>query len=88
VVCDENAIGGDGSYCGGNDAKLGRINAFYHEASYHEASGVKYVPCAVLFDLEPNAIDPGRASSLGNRSAGAGNKWAKGHNTEAGQEIC
>jgi hypothetical protein len=33
VLCDEHGIGGDGVYCGGNDAQLGRINVFYHEAS-------------------------------------------------------
>jgi tubulin beta len=32
VVCDENGIDGDGEYCGDNDAQLGRINVFYHEA--------------------------------------------------------
>jgi hypothetical protein len=32
VVCDAHGIGGDGEYCGGNDAQLGRISAFYHEA--------------------------------------------------------
>jgi hypothetical protein len=36
-----------------NDAQLGRINSFYHEAS-----GCKYVPRAVLFDLEPGVISP------------------------------
>jgi tubulin beta len=43
VVCDENGIGGSGGYC--------RINVFYHEAL-----GGKYVPRAVLFDLEPGVI--------------------------------
>jgi tubulin beta len=52
VVCDEHGIGGDGEYCGDNDAQLGRIKVFYHEAS-----GGKYVPRAVLFDLEPGVID-------------------------------
>jgi tubulin beta len=47
VSCDEHGIGGDREYCGDNDAQLGRINVFYHEAS-----GGKYVPRAVLFDLE------------------------------------
>ena len=48
-----NDIGGDGEYCGDNDALLGRINVFYHEAS-----GGKYVPRAVLMDmdLEPGVI--------------------------------
>ena len=60
VLCDEHGINGDGEYCGGNDAQLGRINAFYYEAS-----GGKNVPCAVFFDLEPGVIDGARASTLG-----------------------
>jgi hypothetical protein len=39
VLCDEHGIGGDGEYCGGNDAQLDRTNVLYHEAS-----GGKYVP--------------------------------------------
>jgi tubulin beta len=60
VVCGEHGIGSDGEYCGDNDAQLGRINVFYHEAS-----GGEYVPHAVLFDLEPGVIDAARASPLG-----------------------
>jgi hypothetical protein len=26
VVCDEKGIGGNGEYCGDNEAQLGRIN--------------------------------------------------------------
>jgi tubulin beta len=48
VVCDEHGIGGDGEYCGDNDAQLDRTNALYHEAS-----GGKYVSPINLFDLEP-----------------------------------
>jgi len=62
VVRDENGIGGNSEYCGDNDAHLGRINAFYHERGL----GGKYVPCAVLFDLEPGMIGaatPSRRSS-------------------------
>jgi tubulin beta len=61
VVCDEHGIGGGGEYCGDNDAQLGRINVFYHEAS-----GGKYVPRALIFDLEPGLID---AATLSRRSA-------------------
>ena len=39
-----HGIGGDSEYCGDNDAQLGRINVFYHEASSR-----KYAPRAVLF---------------------------------------
>ena len=50
--------GGDGEYCGDNDAQFDRINVFYHEAS-----GGKYVPRRVLF--EPGMIGAVRASPLG-----------------------
>jgi tubulin beta len=46
LFCDESGFGGDGEYCGDNEAQLGRIDVFYHEAS-----GVKYVPRTVLFSL-------------------------------------
>jgi tubulin beta len=55
---------------------------------YHEASGDKYVPRAVLFDLEPGVPGAVRASPLGElfcpgdlvtQIAGAGSNWAKGH---------
>jgi hypothetical protein len=29
VFCDEHGIGGDGEYCGDDDAQLDRINVFY-----------------------------------------------------------
>jgi tubulin beta len=32
VVCDEHSIGGDGGYCGDNDAQLDRVNVFNHKA--------------------------------------------------------
>jgi tubulin beta len=60
VLCDEHGMGGDGEYCGDNDAQLDRINVFYHEAS-----GDKYVPRTVLLDLEPGVIEDFRASPLG-----------------------
>jgi tubulin beta len=60
VLCDKNGIDGDGEYCVDNDAQLDRVNVFYHEAS-----GGKYVPRAVFFDLEPGVIGALRASPLG-----------------------
>jgi hypothetical protein len=60
VLCDEHCIGGSGEYFGDNDAHLDIMNVFYHEAS-----GGKYVPRAVLFVLKPGVIDAVRASPLG-----------------------
>ena len=53
-----HGIGGDGEYCGDNDAQFDRVNAFYHELS-----GSKYLPCTVPF--KPGMIDAVRASPLG-----------------------
>jgi hypothetical protein len=66
VVCDEHGIGG-GECFGKNDPQLDRINVFYHEAS-----GGKYSPRAVLFDLGPGVIGAatlkrGRGQQLGQR---------------------
>ena len=58
VMCDERGIGG-------KDAQLDRINVFYHEASggkyvphavLYVPRAVLYVPRAVLIDLEPGVI--------------------------------
>jgi len=59
-VRDENGIGGDGEYCGDNNAQLDRTNVLYHEAS-----GSKYVTRAMVSDLEPGVIDAVRAWLLG-----------------------
>jgi tubulin beta len=48
-LCDENGI-----------VAIGSDNVVYHEAS-----GGKYVPRAVLFDLEPGVIGSLRALPLG-----------------------
>jgi tubulin beta len=81
MLCDEHGIGGDGEYCGDNDAQLDRINLFYHEAS-----GDKYVLRTVLFDLGPGVIDASRASPLGELfrpgnlvNHTRGQNWAKDH---------
>jgi tubulin beta len=61
MVCDEHGIVGDGEYYGENNSQIGRINVLCHGAS-----GSKYVPRAVLFDLEPGVIG---AVALSRRSA-------------------
>jgi tubulin beta len=91
VVCDVHGISGGGQDCGDNDSQLGCINVLYHEAS-----NGRYVPCAVLFDLESGVVDAWRASPLGelsrpgnlvNQNAGAGKYLAKDHYTKAWFEF-
>ena len=52
VVSDEHGIDPTGTYHGDSDLQLERINVYYNEAT-----GGRYVPRAVLMDLEPGTMD-------------------------------
>ncbi|XP_059051619.1 tubulin beta chain-like [Achroia grisella] len=91
VISDEHGIDANGLYNGENSLQQERLNVYYHEAS----SG-KYVPRAVLVDLEPGTMDAVRASPYGQLfrpdnfvfgQSGAGNNWAKGHYTEGAELV-
>lgn len=82
VISDEHGIEPDGLYKGNNDLQLERISVYYNEIGAN-----KYVPRAVLIDLEPGTMDSVRSGPLGGLfrpdnfvfgQSGAGNNWAKG----------
>jgi hypothetical protein len=86
VISDEHGVDPTGSYHGDSDLQLERINVYYNEAT-----GGRYVPRAILLDLEPGTMDSVRAGPFGQLfrpdnfvfgQTGAGNNWAKGHYTE------
>ncbi|KAL0612231.1 Tubulin beta-8 chain [Plecturocebus cupreus] len=52
VISDEHAIDSARSYYKARDLQPEHINVYYNEAS----SG-RYMPCAVLMDLEPGSMD-------------------------------
>ncbi|RZC77726.1 hypothetical protein C5167_002125 [Papaver somniferum] len=52
VVCDEHGIDPTGKYVGTSDLQLERVNVYYNEASCG-----RFVPRAVLMDLEPGTMD-------------------------------
>uniref|UniRef100_A0A915CYA4 Tubulin beta chain n=1 Tax=Ditylenchus dipsaci TaxID=166011 RepID=A0A915CYA4_9BILA len=63
---------------------------------YNDASNNKYVPRAVLVDLEPGTMDSVRNGPFGTLfrpdnfifgQSGAGNNWAKGHYTEGAELV-
>ena len=79
------------TYHGDSDLQLERINVYFNEAT-----GGRYVPRAILFDLEPGTMDSVRAGPFGQLfrpdnfvfgQTGAGNNWAKGHYTEGAEII-
>lgn len=82
VLSDEHGIDGAGEYKGTNDLQLEKISVYYNETGAN-----KYVPRAVLVDLEPGTMDSVRSGPLGGLfrpdnfvfgQSGAGNNWAKG----------
>ena len=91
VVCAEHGIDQTGRYQGDSDLQLDRVNVYYNEASCG-----RYVPRAVLMDLEPGTMDSVRSGPYGQifrpdnfvfGQSGAGNNWAKGHFTEGAEPI-
>uniref|UniRef100_A0A3P8W2P6 Tubulin beta chain n=1 Tax=Cynoglossus semilaevis TaxID=244447 RepID=A0A3P8W2P6_CYNSE len=91
VISDEHGIDPSGTYRGDSDLQLERINVYYNEAA-----GGKYVPRAVLVDLEPGTMDSVRSGPFGQifrpdnfvfGQTGAGNNWAKGHYTEGAELV-
>ncbi|XP_011793364.1 PREDICTED: tubulin beta-8 chain isoform X3 [Colobus angolensis palliatus] len=89
VISDEHAIDSAGTYHGDSRLQLERIEVYYNEAC-----GGRYVPRAVLVDLEPGTMDSVRSGPFGQifrpdnfifGQSGAGNNWARGHYTEGAE---
>ncbi len=60
MISDEHGIDPTGTYGGDSDLQLERIDVYYNEAT-----GGKYVPRAVLVDLEPGTMDSVRSGPFG-----------------------
>ncbi|KAI8846628.1 Tubulin/FtsZ, GTPase domain-containing protein [Chytridium lagenaria] len=75
VISDEHGIDPTGTYHGDSDLQLERINVYYNEAT-----GGKYVPRAVLVDLEPGTMDSVRAGPFGQL-------FRPGHYTEGAELV-
>jgi len=91
VMSAEHGIDGTGSYVGDNDLQLQRIGVYFNEGQ-----GGRYVPRAILTDLEPGTMDSIRSGPYGSLfrpdnfifgQSGAGNNWAKGHYTEGAELV-
>jgi len=94
VISEEHGIDAKGNFGGDKESstvQLDRINVYFNEAA-----NKKYVPRAVLVDLEPGTMDSIRNGPVGGMfhpdcfvygQSGAGNNWAKGHYTEGAELI-
>ncbi|KHN94229.1 beta-tubulin [Metarhizium album ARSEF 1941] len=91
TILGEHGLDNNGLYTGDSHVQLDRINVYFNEASEK-----KYVPRAVLVDLEPGTMDAVRAGPLGRLfrpdnivfgQSSAANNWAKGHYTEGAELV-
>ncbi|KAE8357263.1 tubulin beta chain [Aspergillus caelatus] len=91
TIAGEHGIDSSGIYNGTSDLQLERMNVYFDQASEK-----KFVPRAVLVDLEPGTMDAIRSGPFGRlfrpdnfifAQAGAGNNWAKGHYTEGAELV-
>merc|ERR1712077_70481 len=106
IISDEHGIDPTGSYNGTSELQLERIDVYYNQAmglspeqkakGEKLVSGGKFVPRAVLVDLEPGTMDSVRSGPYGGifrpdnfvfGQSGAGNNWAKGHYTEGAELV-
>ncbi|XP_070981469.1 tubulin beta-4 chain-like [Oncorhynchus clarkii lewisi] len=91
VISEEHGINCTGDYVGDSDLQLDKISVYFTESSFS-----KYVPRAILVDLEPGTMDSVRCGHIGHLfkpdnfifgQSGAGNNWAKGHYTEGAELV-
>ncbi|KAM3878158.1 tubulin beta-1 chain [Diretmus argenteus] len=91
VISEEHGLNSTGLYVGDSHLQLERLNVYFNEAH-----GGKYVPRALLVDLEPGTMDSVKGSRIGSLfrpdnfihgNSGAGNNWAKGHYTEGAELV-
>jgi len=91
TISGEHGLDPTGNYIGTDPNQLERANVYFNEAN-----GGKFVPRAILVDLEPGVIDAVRTSPFGKLfrpdnfvfgQSGAGNNWAKGHYTEGADMV-
>ena len=106
IISDEHGIDPTGSYTGTSELQLERIEVYYNQTEGLSpeqkqrgeklVSGGKFVPRAVLVDLEPGTMDSVRSGPYGGifrpdnfvfGQSGAGNNWAKGHYTEGAELV-
>ena len=91
TIANEHGIDPMGSYHGHSDQQLEQINVFFNTSM----TG-RFIPRAVLADLEPNTVDAVRAGPYGQLfrpdnfvfgQTGSGNNWAKGYCTEGAELV-
>ncbi|CAJ2507545.1 Uu.00g087310.m01.CDS01 [Anthostomella pinea] len=91
TISREHGLDTQGAYHGDAEVQRARMGVYFNEGARE-----RYVPRAVLVDLEPGAVDAVRSGPYGGLfrpdnivtgQSGAGNNWAKGHYTEGAELV-
>lgn len=92
TIAEEHGIDNSGAYTGNSPNQLDCIEVYFNTAM----EGKRYVPRAILVDLEPGTMDVAKSGTVGmlfrpdnfvHAQSGAGNNWAKGHYTEGAELV-
>lgn len=96
TVGTEHLINNDGTFGGDASVTEDYLRRDKLSVYYRETVTNRFVPRAILVDLEPGVMDAIQASEIGDQfsqdnfvfgAGGAGNVWAKGHYTEGNELI-
>ncbi|KAF7299120.1 Tubulin beta chain [Mycena indigotica] len=96
TVSDEHGLDKSGHYIGASDQHTSDLQLDRISVYFNEVGAAKYVPRAVLVDLEPGTMGVIRSGSLGQLfrpdnyvfgQNGAANNWAKGYYTEGAELV-
>ncbi|KAF7314380.1 Tubulin beta chain [Mycena kentingensis (nom. inval.)] len=96
TLADEHGLDKSGKYLGASDQHTSDLQLDRISVYYNEVGAAKYVPRAVLVDLEPGTMGAIRSGALGALfrpdnfvfgASGAGNNWAKGYYTEGAELV-
>jgi len=96
VLSQEHGLDKSGVYTDNTDQHTTDLQLERISVYYNEVGSAKYVPRAVLVDLEPGTMEAVRSGPVGSLfrpdnfvfgQSGAGNNWAKGHYTEGAELV-
>ncbi|XP_043801846.1 tubulin beta-1 chain-like [Apis laboriosa] len=91
VIADEHGLTPDGIFQGESDLQSQRLNVYFVEGR-----DKKYVPRAILVDLDPSSVNNVLSGAWGKMfkpdnvavgKAGTGNNWARGYYTEGAELV-
>ncbi|QDZ21694.1 beta tubulin [Chloropicon primus] len=98
TIAAEHEISANGVFDENGEIEQSKADVLQENVNvyFSEACGSRYVPRAIMLDLEPSVLDEIYSGSVGSLfkpdaavrgTSGAGNNWAKGHYTEGAELI-